>query len=114
MKTSELKIKIHGGALKEYARLYANTDAQEIRFSRIIDSFTSLYGDKEACLLSVPGRSEISGNHTDHNRGCVLAGAIDRDVIAVAAKNDLGLVRFFSEGYPEGVIKVCECDNKEN
>ena len=114
MKASELKSKIQGGALKEYARLYANTDAQKERFSRIIDSFTSLYGDKEACLLSVPGRSEISGNHTDHNRGCVLAGAIDRDVIAVAARNDLGLVRFFSEGYPEGVIKLCECDNEDN
>ena len=114
MKASEIKTKILGGALGEYARLYENTDAQKARFARIIDSFTSLYGDKEACLLSVPGRSEICGNHTDHNRGSVLAGAIDRDVIAVAAKNDLGLVRFFSEGYPEGVIKVCECDNKDN
>ena len=83
MKASELKSKIYSGALKKYARLYENTDAQTERFARIIDNFTSLYGDKESCILSVPGRSEICGNHTDHNRGCVLAGAIDRDVIAV-------------------------------
>ena len=109
MKASELKIKINDGALSEYAHLYSNVSAQKDRFLRITDSFISLYGDNEAILLSVPGRSEISGNHTDHNRGCVLAGAIDRDVVAIASKNDLGLVRFFSEGYPKGEIKVCEC-----
>ena len=114
MKASEIKKKIRDGALTKYAHLYNDTDAQKERFLRIIDRFISLYGDKEAELLSVPGRSEISGNHTDHNRGCVLAGAIDRDVIAVAAKNECGTVRFFSEGYPECEIKVCECDNKNN
>jgi len=114
LKASEIKKKIRDGALTKYAHLYNDTDAQKERFLRIIDRFISLYGDKEAELLSVPGRSEISGNHTDHNRGCVLAGAIDRDVIAVAAKNECGTVRFFSEGYPECEIKVCECDNKNN
>ena len=111
MIASELKEKINSGALKSYTHLYSDIDAQSARFSRIIDRFISLYGDNDALLLTVPGRSEISGNHTDHNRGCVLAGAIDRDVIAVAAKNDLGLVRIFSEGYPENVIKICECDS---
>ena len=114
MKASELKAKIESGALSAYARLYANTDAQKERFSHIAETFISLYGDAEAVLLTVPGRSEISGNHTDHNRGCVLAGAIDRDVIAVAARNDLGLVRFFSEGYPAEEIKICECGNPGN
>lgn len=114
MKASELKNKIYGGALNKYASIYADAEAQKSRFARIIDSFISLYGDKEAELLSVPGRSEISGNHTDHNRGCVLAGAIDRDVIAVAARNDSGIVRFYSEGYPVSEIKVCECQNADN
>ena len=114
MKASELKAKINGGALGKYAHLYADTDAQAERFAHIIDSFISLYGDTEAVLLTVPGRSEISGNHTDHNRGCVLAGAIDRDVIAVAAKNGLGTVRFFSEGYPKNEIEVCRCDSADN
>ena len=113
MKASEIKKKICDGALKKYASLYADTEAQKGRFTHIIDKFISLYGDVEAELLSVPGRSEISGNHTDHNRGCVLAGAIDRDVIAIASKNDSGAVRFYSEGYPVCEIKLCECKNAQ-
>ena len=114
MKASEIKVKINEGALLRYAHLYSDIPAQAPRFSRIADSFISLYGDKEATLLSVPGRSEICGNHTDHNRGCVLAGAIDRDVIAVAAKNDEGRVRFFSEGYPEGEISLADSYDASN
>ena len=109
MKASELKKKINGGALSNYAHIYAHSEEQTARFEKITDTFVSLFGDKEALLLSVPGRSEISGNHTDHNRGCVLAGAIDRDVIAVAARNDEGVVRFYSEGYPERTIAVADC-----
>ena len=113
MKASELKAKVREGALNKYAHVYADPEGQKARFSSLIDSFISLYGDKEAELLSVPGRSEITGNHTDHNRGCVLAGAIDRDVIAVAAKNNDGVVRFYSEGYPTETIAVADCQNKD-
>ena len=109
MKASELQTKIREGALASYAHVYASPKEQTDRFIRITDTFVSLFGDKEAVLLSVPGRSEIAGNHTDHNRGCVLAGAIDRDVIAVAARNDDGLVRFYSEDYPERTISVSDC-----
>jgi galactokinase len=114
MKTSQLKIKINEGALTRYAHLYGNIEEQRTRFLSLIDSFISLFGDNEVKLLSVPGRSEISGNHTDHNRGCVLAGAIDRDVIALAAKNGTDKIRFFSVGYPAGEIDLCECDDAGN
>lgn len=111
MRASELKKKIEGGALAKYKDLYADTLLQSERFIKAIDGFISMYGDVEAELLSVPGRSEISGNHTDHNHGRVLAGAIDRDIIAVAAKNDSGKVRFYSEGYPLSEVSVQEsCD----
>ena len=114
MKASELRIKIDGGALAKYAQLYADLDMQRERYIRAIDGFISLFGDVEAELLSVPGRSEISGNHTDHNRGCVLAGAIDRDVIAVAAKNDDGVIRFFSEGYPMSEVALSDTAESGN
>ena len=114
MKASELRRKIENGALSRYAHLYSDTSAAKDRFLGLIDSFISLYGDSEAQLLSVPGRSEIAGNHTDHNRGCVLAGAIDRDVIAIAAKNGLDKVRFFSVGYPMGEISFSECECADN
>ena len=106
MKASELKIKISEGALSHYAHIYSDLERQRDRYLSAIDGFISLFGDLEAELLSVPGRSEISGNHTDHNRGCVLAGAIDRDVIAVAAKIDEPVARFFSEGYPMSEVTL--------
>ena len=111
MKASELKNRINEGALQRYRELYACPEGQKSRFISAIDAFISLYGDKEAELLSVPGRSEISGNHTDHNRGCVLAGAIDRDVIAVAARNNDGVIRFYSEGYEREGIVVADCSD---
>ena len=52
------------------------------RIAKALDSFIKLYGDLEVSILSVGGRSEISGNHTDHNRGKVLAAAIDLDILA--------------------------------
>ena len=114
MKASELKTKIISGALSGYSELYLDPEGQTDRFIKLIDTFVSLYGDKEAMLLSVPGRSEISGNHTDHNRGCVLAGAIDRDVIAVAAINSDGIIRSYSEGYEREEIALSDCSDPAN
>ncbi len=107
MNATKLKQLISEGALNAYAHLYADPAAQAQRYIDAIDAFTALYGaDRDIRLFSVPGRSELSGNHTDHNYGCVLAGAIDRDIIAVAAKNDEGTVRVKSEGYPEDAVSL--------
>ena len=60
------------------------TEAQKIRMSSLADIFSEKYGDMpEAGLFSVPGRIELSGNHTDHNRGRVIAGSVDLDIVAV-------------------------------
>lgn len=107
MTANELKARITAGALGAYAHLYPDTAAQAKRYTDAIDAFCALYGDdRDIRLFSVPGRSEISGNHTDHNHGKVLAGAIDRDIIAVAAKNEDGVVRIKSEGYPEDTVEI--------
>ena len=58
--------------------------------------------------FSAPGRTEISGNHTDHQHGRVLAAGVDLDVIAAACPNDEGIIRIKSEGYPEDVIDLRE------
>ena len=100
---------LHEGGLEKYSALYQNVRAEGDRLIKAIDSFTELYGDgRELYIFSVPGRSEISGNHTDHNNGCVLAGAIDRDIIAIVAKNDDNVIRFSSEGYPEDVVSLMD------
>ena len=112
MLAKELKKIIAEGGLQKYSRLYADIGAQAKRMTEAIDAFTSKYGeDRDISLFSVPGRSEIVGNHTDHNRGKVMAGAINRDIIAVASKNNDGKVRFFSEGYPEDSLSLADIDS---
>ena len=80
---------------------------QRDRYAAAIDAFASLYGvDREAALYSVAGRSELSGNHTDHNHGCVIAASIDLDIIAVASPNGEDMIRVKSEGFHEEVIDI--------
>ncbi|MBE6656444.1 MAG: galactokinase [Ruminococcaceae bacterium] len=113
MKASELIAKIEGGALAAYAHIYADLADQAARYTGMLREFISLYGDREAYLFSVPGRTEVQGNHTDHNHGCVLAAAIDRDIIAVASPTDDGVIRLKSEGYPEDTVALADCGAPE-
>ena len=110
MNTRELRTALENGALRKYAGLYRDVDGESARYIAAIDAFTALYGEKdELFLFSVPGRTEVSGNHTDHNRGRVLAAAIDRDIIAVAARNADGVCRVKSEGYDEDRVEIAAC-----
>ena len=114
MKLNELREIIRGGALFKYRDLYSDSDMQTERFLSAIDSFAELYGgDRETLILSVPGRSEICGNHTDHNLGCVVAGAIDRDIIAVVCPRDDGAIRLTSKGYYESTVDISEIDDPD-
>ncbi len=105
MKINEIKNELLGG-LGRWDSLYTDPDAERIRISEALDTFYSVFGDGDVMVLSVPGRSEIIGNHTDHNSGKVMAGAITRDIIAVAAKNNSNFIRFRSEGYPADQIPL--------
>lgn len=114
MKARELIRVLENGGLSKYSALYADVDATAKRFIKAINEFTSTYGDdRDISLFSVPGRSEIIGNHTDHNQGKVMAGAINRDIISVAARNDSGVISFRSEGYSEDRIKISDVSNPD-
>ena len=115
MKANQLIELLNGGALEKYSSLYSDIESAKKRFITAINEFTKTYGDeKDIALFSVPGRSEIIGNHTDHNCGKVMAGAIDRDIIAVAARNDAGVIRFRSEGYSEDKIPLSDVSSPDN
>ena len=115
MKAYELKRALAEGALEKYSALYSDVKQESERFCSAIDSFVKKYGDgRDIFVFSVPGRSEIIGNHTDHNNGKVMAGAIDRDIIAVVAKNNDGVVRFSSEGYPDDSIMIADTVSTHN
>ena len=67
--------------------------------SRFIEEFSPA-SDAVAALFTGPGRTEIGGNHTDHQHGHVLCGSVDLDMLACAAPNGLDVIRVHSEGYP--------------
>ena len=84
---------------------------QKGRYADSIEKFAELYGnERDVYLFSVPGRSEVSGNHTDHNYGRVLAAAINLDIIAIVSLNTDGTIRVKSEGYREDVVVISETD----
>lgn len=81
-------------------------ESQKERYVKAIEKFIELYGDKDIEIYSTPGRSEVSGNHTDHQRGEVLAAAINLDIIAIVEKAEA--VKILSDGYD---IKAIELDD---
>ena len=85
--------------------LYGNNEAilaeQKKRYNSLIDSFQKTFSAETAEVFSSPGRTEIGGNHTDHNFGRVLAGAVNLDNVAVAQTNGTDKVRILSSGYPQ-------------
>ena len=108
MTTAQMKKYIAEGGIDEritYVYGASALDAQKARYRKAIDEFAAIYGaDREITLYSVAGRSELSGNHTDHNYGCVVAASIDLDIIAVASKREDSVIAIKSEGFPEDVV----------
>ena len=103
---------IKNGALNEkFITLYGkdNVESAKARYIKAIEEFVALYGaDHDVSLFSVAGRSELSGNHTDHNKGCVVAASISLDIIAVAAPTADSIIRVKSEGFDEDVVDIAE------
>ena len=86
-----------------------NLDSAKKRYINAINEFITTFGDdREVSLYTVAGRSELSGNHTDHNRGCVVAASISLDVIAVASATSDGIVHVKSEGFGEDTVVLSE------
>ncbi|MHB1296361.1 MAG: galactokinase [Anaerolineae bacterium] len=86
------------------------THARQIaRYDALLERFSALFpAHQDVRLFSTPGRTEVGGNHTDHNAGRVLAAAVDLDVIAAASANDEGVIRLHSEGYPISTVRIDE------
>ena len=71
------------------------------RAANLAERFAAVFpGEAAPSLFSGPGRTEIGGNHTDHQHGRVLCGSVDLDMLACAAPNGKNAVRIQSEGYP--------------
>ena len=89
-------------------------ETERDRYTCAADSFEGYYGDMENVrLFSVGGRSEISGNHTDHNFGRVIAASVNLDILAFAAPTDDGEIRIKSEGFPEDIVPAGKCETPD-
>ncbi len=112
MNFNKFKDKLTSGSFDEMLISLYGTDAlekQKDRYLSAAEKFTQLYPEnKDFSLFSAPGRTEIGGNHTDHQHGCVLAAAVDLDVIAVVGFNNENVIRVKSEGYSEDIVELSD------
>ena len=72
--------------------------------------FAAAFGGEPTCYFSAPGRTEIGGNHTDHQRGRVLAAAVNLDTVAAVRPNGTDIIRILSKGYPLCEVNVTELE----
>jgi len=104
--------KINNGDNAVFKKLYGSEpsvlEIQANRYISLMKEFQKNFGSDNVELFSSPGRTEIGGNHTDHNYGRVLAGAVNLDNIAVVSKNDGSIIRIKSAGYPEFQVDISD------
>lgn len=86
---------------------------QQPRYEKAVDEFRKLFGDKPYRLFSASGRTEVGGNHTDHNHGCVMAAGVSLDVIAVVEPTDEMMISVKSEGYDRDDVDITVLEPQE-
>lgn len=80
-------------------RVYGESEKSGERFNHLSKCFAKQFGEAELEFFTSPGRTEMIGNHTDHNGGKIVAASISLDTIGAAAPNGIGTIRILSEGY---------------
>ena len=100
---------------KTLTRLYGAEGAEKAhsRCTEVMEEFYKIFDRSAEALFSAPGRTEIGGNHTDHQKGCVLAASVDLDILAAVAPTQSGIIRVLSQGYPMIEVDLRELDPKE-
>ncbi len=100
----------------KFTDLYPNDqEMQKARYARIAAGYEEYFGKADVTFFSAPGRTEVGGNHTDHNHGCVLAAAVNLDIVATSAKNDDNVVRLKSAEYPNtDIIDLSDLSAQDN
>ncbi len=87
-------------------QLYPGETGEKDRILKLKEGLEREWGCAEARFFSAPGRSEIGGNHTDHQHGRILACAVDLDMLAAASATDRNEVRVYSEGFGPFTISL--------
>ena len=89
--------------------------AQKERYEKSAQEFRSIFGESDSLrYFSAPGRTEVGGNHTDHNHGKVLAASVNLDVIAVVEPTDDNIIAVKSEGFPQDTVDISDLSVHED
>ena len=119
MKITEWREKMSGEAFeKALYPLYKEKTGENVpRYAALLDRFEEVFPqqakESDIFLFSAPGRTEIGGNHTDHQRGRVLAASVDMDSIAAAAVRNDSVIEVLSEGFPMCRIDISDLSAKK-
>lgn len=105
--------KLQSGELAQRLKRVYLTDSevkmQTERYISLAKDFEEIFGNREDIrFFSAPGRTEVGGNHTDHNHGRVLAAGINLDAVAIASKNNENIVRIKSRGYNMDTVDLSD------
>ncbi len=117
MDTNKLRDRLQKGELDGILeQVYvdpAKVAGQRIRYEKALDQFLELFGEGEVEVYSAPGRSEVGGNHTDHQHGRVLATSVNLDAIAFVRKTVDYKIELKSDGYPMLKVDLADLATKE-
>ncbi len=121
MRAKELLAALRGGAFDEtLRRVYGERIRADVIYGRIesvVRGFCERFdpdGERELAVFSAPGRTELGGNHTDHQNGCGLAGSVDMDTLACVAKSAGTLIRVISKGHDAVEVDVDDVAVRED
>ena len=115
MTLNQVKTNIQSGKYdKDFLMLYGDCEKARTRYLNACEEFERIFNNTDNVrIFSAPGRTEVGGNHTDHQHGCVVAGGVDMDVIAIVGTNDDNVIRVKSKGYDMDVVNVNEFEKQE-
>ena len=95
-------------------KIYGEKEKSSARFAHLGEKFAEIYKHDHAEYFTSPGRTEIIGNHVDHNGGKVIAGSINLDTVGAAALNGTDVIRITSEGYRDEIVVDLSKLSKKN
>ena len=96
-----------------YPRFVQDKETYLERIRQVKEGFAKTYGKEDPRIFSAPGRTEIGGNHTDHQHGCVLAAAVDMDILAAALPNGTNTIHVLSEGFAPDEVDLADVHVRE-
>ena len=118
MDSNELLTRLRDGNLNEVlADLYGSSDSEldaaTERLIHLVEVYEDVFPGNPATLFTAAGRTEMGGNHTDHQHGRVLAASVNMDMVACAGPNGTNEIRIHQEGFGDLVLDVSDLAQKE-